>query len=105
MNLDALNSPYWFEAAVILGLTCIGNVVLSAFAEQEPKARRLLKTVVGLGLGIGVSAWLGREWFFALIGVFFIALVVIHGWWLPRLGINGLTAEPREHYRAMRGWK
>ena len=30
---------------------------------------------------------------------------MIHGWWLPRQGINGFTGEPKEKYYALRGWK
>jgi hypothetical protein len=100
-----MNSPYWFEVAVMCGGSCIGNVVLSAFAEQEPKVRRLVKLAVGVAVAVGVSAWLGRGWFFALMGLYVVVFTVIHGWLLPRRGINGLTAEPRERYRAMRGWK
>ena len=34
-----------------------------------------------------------------------LAAVIVHAWWLPRQGINGWTAEPKEKYYAMRGWK
>ena len=34
-----------------------------------------------------------------------LALVlVVHGWWLPRNGINGWTGEPQARYYAFRGW-
>jgi len=33
-----------------------------------------------------------------------IPLVVIHMWWLPKHGINGWTAEPKEKYYQLRGW-
>lgn len=97
--------PYWFELAVIFGLGAAGNILLSAFANQEPKAWRLLKLVLGAGIGVAISATFGREWFFAFLGLVLLAFVVVHGWWLPRHGVNGWTAEPRERYRALRGWK
>ena len=100
-----MNSPYWFEVAVVFGLVCIGTIVFSAFAEQETKLRRLTKAFVGVASGVGISAGLGRDWFFGLIGLVLVAVIVIHGWLLPWRGINGLTAEPRNRYRAMRGWK
>ena len=31
-------------------------------------------------------------------------VLIIHGWWLPTKGINGLTGEPKEKYYALRGW-
>ena len=33
------------------------------------------------------------------------AALTVHAWWLPRHGINGWTAEPKEKYYALRGWK
>ena len=100
-----MNSPYWFEVAIVCGLACIGSVVFSVFAEQEPKWRRIVKLLVGVAVAVFVSATAGRAWFFALVGAMMVALAVIHGWLLPRKGINGLTAEPREKYYALRGWK
>jgi hypothetical protein len=32
-------------------------------------------------------------------------LGIVRGWWLTRNGVNGLTAEPKEKYFALRGWK
>lgn len=100
-----MNSPYWFELAVVFGLICLGNIVLQAFAVEESKWRRVAKLVVGGAVSVLISATAGREWFFALLGFVGIAIVVIHAWWLPRCGVNGLTAEPKEKYYALRGWK
>jgi len=33
--------------------------------------------------------------------VFFL---IVHGWWLPRNGINGWTGEPKARYYELRGW-
>jgi uncharacterized membrane protein YgaE (UPF0421/DUF939 family) len=100
-----MNWPYWPELAVIFGLTTVGNIVLTAFAEQESKTRRLAKALLGAGLGVAISAAFGRPWFFGFVAMILIAVMVIHAWWLPRQGVNGLTAEPRARYRALRGWK
>jgi hypothetical protein len=100
-----MNFHYWFELAVVFGLTAVGGIVFSAFAVQESRTRRLTKTVVGAAVTVLVSATLGRMVFFALLGLFGMAVFVIHGWWLPRNGVNGWTAEPQERYRALRGWQ
>jgi hypothetical protein len=100
-----VNSPYWFEVAVVCGLVSIGGIVFAPFAEGVPIWQRLLKLGVGVGLGILISATAGRVWFFIMVGAILSAVAVIHGWWLPKQGINGLTAEPRDRYHAMRGWK
>lgn len=100
-----LNSPYWFELAVIFGITAIGSVFFGHFEERTPKWRRVTKTLLLGGGSVVVSATAGREWFFAMLGVAVVAVIVIHAWWLPKHGINGWTAEPREKYYALRGWK
>ncbi len=100
-----MNSPYWFELAVVFGLVALGNILLSGFAQCEPKGRRLAKLLLGGAISVFVSATAGREWFFVLLGVVGVAVIVVHAWWLPKHGVNGWTAEPREKYFALRGWK
>ncbi len=100
-----MNSPYWFELAVVFGLTGIGGIVFQAFAECESKLRRIAKVLVGASVAVLVSATAGRGWFFVLLGLVTVAVLVVHGWWLPKKGVNGWTAEPREKYYALRGWK
>ena len=100
-----MNSPYWFELAVMFGLICVGNITLAPFAEGIPKWRRVAKMFLGGGVAVLVSATAGREWFFAFLGTMTVVVVIIHAWWLPRNGVNGWTAEPKEKYYALRGWK
>jgi hypothetical protein len=100
-----MNSPYWFELAVVFGLTSVGEILLGHFEEGRPKWQRVCKVLGGGALGVLVSATAGRGWFFVLLGALAVAVVVIHAWWLPRKGVNGWTAEPRERYYALRGWK
>ena len=101
-----MNSPYWFEVAVLFGLGCIGNIVFAPFAEHDPKWRRVGKMFLGAAIAVTISATAGREWFFVLLGVVAALFAFIHGWLLPKkYGINGWTAEPREKYHALRGWK
>lgn len=49
------------------------------------------------------SAVFGRSWGWMLIGALGIALIVVHGWWLPRHGVKGWTAEPRARYYELLG--
>jgi biotin transporter BioY len=81
-----------------------GNILFGHFEERTPKWRRLLKVVLVTGVAVGISAWLGRPWFWAFMGVMLLAFLYVHAWVLPRKGINGLTGEPKERYYALRGW-
>lgn len=54
---------------------------------------------------VGGIAWkFGTFWGLFPIGLMLVAFAVVHLWWLPRQGINGLTAEPRDKYFELRGW-
>ncbi len=100
-----MNSPHWFEVAVIFGLTAVGTILMGHWEEGTPKWRRVLKPFVLAGLSVLISATAGRAWFFGFLGLLAVAVLVIHAWWLPRKGIHGWTAEPKEKYYALRGWK
>lgn len=98
--------PYWVELAVMFGLNAIGGILLAPFAERVPKWHRIVKLAAGASVAVLISATAGRGWFFGLLGVVGLVLVLVHGWLLPvKHGINGWTAEPREKYYALRGWK
>ena len=94
---------YWFDVALITTIFAVGNILFGHFEAHRPKWRRVLKVPVVLALFVAADAALGRGGMFALLGVAFLAVVVIHGWWLPKHGVNGWTAEPRDRYFALLG--
>ncbi|HVY94661.1 MAG TPA: hypothetical protein VHA14_17990, partial [Bryobacteraceae bacterium] len=65
---------------------------------------RALKTALALTVTAVVSYYFGRKGVVAMLAVMTIPLVYVHGYWLPKNGVNGWTAEPREKYYALRGW-
>ena len=95
----------WLEVAIITSIFAIGNILFGHFEERTPKWRRVAKMLVAIGLTILITRTLGRIWLYVLLAVMFFAFLLIHGWWLPKNGINGWTAEPKEKYYAFRGWK
>lgn len=46
-----------------------------------------------------------RTGFLAVVGLLLLVVAVVHAWWLPRHGVNGWTAEPRDRDHALRGRK
>jgi hypothetical protein len=95
----------WFETAVITSIFAIGQIFFGHFELRTPKWKRVLKVPVFLVLACTLSTLFGRTWFFVLLGILFGLFLVIHAWWLPKNGINGLTANPKEKYYALRGWR
>jgi hypothetical protein len=94
----------WMAVAITAMIFAIGNIVFGHFEERTPKWRRVTKVLLVTGI-VGGLAWkFGAFWGLFPVGLMLIAFVVVHLWWLPRHGINGLTGEPRDKYYALRGW-
>ena len=94
---------YWFDVALIMSIFAFGNMAFGRFEEHRPRWRRALKIVICLALFVGLSAAVGRAWMYGLLGVALVGVIVVHGWWLPKHGVSGWTAEPRERYYALLG--
>jgi hypothetical protein len=94
---------YWFDVAVVTTVFMLGHLCFGRFVEYQSRARRLLKSLAGLVLLVGTSAWAGRTWMYVLLAAIVVGVLVVHGWWLPRKGVNGWTAEPRDRYYALMG--
>jgi hypothetical protein len=93
------------EVAIITGIFAVGNILFGHFEEGTPKWRRVTKLFLFVGIAILITETLGRLWFYVLLAIMSFAVLLIHAWWLPKHGINGWTAEPKEKYYAFRGWK
>ena len=94
----------WMVIAITATIIAVGNILFGHFEEKTPKWRRVLKTLFMLCLMGVISTWAGIGWACGLLGLMFIGVLVIHGWWLPSKGINGWTGEPKDKYYELRGW-
>jgi hypothetical protein len=94
---------YWFDVAIATGGLMLGHLFFGRFVEHTPRWRRLLKALLTVALIVGTTALAGRFWTYVLIGAIAVGILVVHGWWLPRNGVNGWTAEPRDRYYALMG--
>ena len=79
----------WIDVAAVSGLFAIGNILFGHFEERTAKWRRVLKFLMITGITAAIAA----------IG--WSAHIII----LRRHGIDPWTAEPRDKYYALRGWK
>ena len=88
----------WFDVAIVMSIFAIGNILFGHFEEHKPKLRRVMKVLLLAGL-VAALASAGLRWVaYALIAFLGLAAAYVHGWWLPKHGVNGLTGEPRERY-------
>jgi hypothetical protein len=94
---------YWFEVAAATSLLTLGNIFFGRFSEHQSRWLRVLKAIIAVGLVVGTSMLFGRVWIWALLGVLCVGILVVHGWWLPKKGVNGWTMEPRDRYYELVG--
>jgi hypothetical protein len=95
----------WMPVAITAMIFAIGNILFGHFEERTPKWRRVTKVLLVTG-AVGALSWkYGSLWGLFPVGLMLVAFIVVHLWWLPRRGINGLTAEPKDRYYELRGWK
>jgi hypothetical protein len=93
----------WFDVAVVMSIFAVGNILFGHFEEHKPKALRLLKVLLVLGLTV-VLISVGLRWIaYGVIAALGLAAAYIHIWWLPSHGISGWTGEPRAKYYELIG--
>jgi hypothetical protein len=92
------------DLAVVAALLVFGNVKLRHFEPRMPLWRRVLKTLIILAATAVISYYFGRPGVIIAFAIALLPVIYVHGIWLPRHGVNGWTAEPREKYYALRGW-
>jgi hypothetical protein len=88
----------WFDVAVVMSIFAVGNILFGRFEEHRPRWRRLVKAALFVAFTVTLSATVGRGWAYGVLALPLLGAAWIHLVWLPRHGINGWTAEPRERY-------
>lgn len=88
----------WFDVAVVMTIFAFGSVLFGRFEEHKPRGRRVLKVALVLAVTVLLSATAGRAWAYGVLAVPLLGAVWVHLYWLPKHGISGWTAEPRDKY-------
>lgn len=88
----------WFEIAIVMAIFAIGSILFGHFEAHKPKWQRLLKVMAMAVIVVALSLFLGRAWAFGFLALPLLGAAWVHLWWLPRNGVNGWTAEPRDRY-------
>ena len=96
---------FWFEIAIVSAIYALGNILMGHFEEQTPKIRRVGKYFLTLLIVCSVSYFFGRLISMAMLSLFIVPLIYVHGYYLPKKkGINGWTGEPKSKYYEFRNW-
>lgn len=100
-SLQSYGRGMW-ELVTQLGLVFAGivaaNVAFNAFEKHLPLWRRVLKHGMLFMFLAAVRIAFGGWALLATLVVFATGQLVLHGWYFPKHGVNGLTAEPYERY-------
>jgi len=95
----------WFEIAIVSIIYALGNIAFGHFEERTPKWRRVGKYILTLIIITTLSFYFGRTVSIIVLGLFFIPVLYVHGYYLPRKkGINRWTGEPKSKYYEFRKW-
>ena len=81
-----------------MAIFAFGNILFGRFEEHRHRGRRILKVLVVTPIVVGIATTAGRAWAYGLLCVPLVLAAWVHFWWLPKHGINGWTAEPRDKY-------
>lgn len=73
-------------------------IAFNNFEKHLPIQRRVTKLFVVVGTLAIIGILFGRFVFWGIIILMTIGQVYLHGWYFPKHGINGLTAEPYDKY-------
>ena len=91
----------WFDVAVVMTLFGFGSILFGIFEQHKPRARRVAKVIVVLAVFLTLVETFGRTVGYAVLALPLIGALYVHAVWLPRNGVNGWTAEPRDRYLAL----
>ena len=87
------------EILIVLTIASLAYfVVFNNFEKHLPVKQRVAKLLVVVGILAGIGILFSRYSFWGVIALMTIGQVYLHGWYFPKHGINGLTAEPHDKY-------
>jgi hypothetical protein len=86
-----------FDLIFIISGWGLGNLIFNKFEKHLPWWRRIGKLLMIMGI-LYLVGLAGRAWIYAVLGMMMTGMTVLHAYWFPKHGINGLTAEPYNLY-------
>ena len=91
----------WFDVAAFATLSVVLTVAFGRFEQHKPAWRRLSKLAALRVLLVVLVEIAGRPVAYGVLGLLLMAGASFHFAVLSKLGINGLTGEPRDRFEAL----
>lgn len=86
------------DLIIIISGWIIGNIIFNNFGKHLSWIRRISKLILITAFLYVIDYLFGRIWIYIALGIMLIGMILLHFYWLPKKGINGLTAEPYDKY-------
>jgi len=97
--LSSLSPISLTEILIVLAIASAAYfLAFNNFERHLPIKRRIIKLFVVVGALAVLGILFGRYVFWGVIILITMGQVYLHGWYFPKQGINGLTAEPHDKY-------
>lgn len=97
--IPALSAVSYIEVLVVFTIASIAYfLAFNNFEKHLPVKRRITKLFVVVGALTVFGTLFGRHVFWGLIILMTVGQIYLHGWYFPKQGVNGLTAEPYDRY-------
>ena len=87
------------EIMIVLTISSLAYfVAFNNFEKHLQMLKRITKLLIVTGTLAVIGIMLGRFVYWGIITLMTLGQIYLHGWYFPKHGINGLTAEPHEKY-------
>jgi len=97
--LHSLPPIHFNEILIVFIVASIAYfLAFNNFEKHLPAARRVTKLFILMSILAVIGTLFGRYVFWGIITLMTLGQIYLHGWYFPKHGINGLTAEPHEKY-------
>ena len=88
----------YIEWIIIISGWTIGNIIFNNFEKHLHWSRRILKLILILIFLYIADLFFGRIVIYSILALMLIGIILLHFYWFPKKGINGITAEPYNKY-------
>lgn len=86
------------ELLIVALVIVLANIIFNKFEKHLSIGRRFTKHGILFIVILLIRIFLGRTVFLIVLGALTLGQIILHAWWFPKNGINGLTAEPYQDY-------
>lgn len=87
------------EIMIVLTISSLAYfVAFNNFERHLQMQKRITKLLIVTGTLAVIGILFGRFAYWGIITLMTLGQIYLHGWYFPRQGINGLTAEPHDKY-------